>query len=288
MSLAAAIQTVLLASMLLLVFALGARSSAGDGAYLFKQPNLLVRSLLAMNVLMPLLIVVFVMNADLRPAVKIALVALAVSPVPPFLPSKQLKLVSQDAYVYGLLVAASLLAIVLVPLSMELITSRLGIATRITATEVLRVVALTVLLPLGAGMIVRRYWPAAAGRIGPVANKAGGVLLLIALAPVLIAQWPTLVSLTGDGTLLAAVVFTAIGLFVGHLLGGPNPDNRTVLALATASRHPAVAIAIANAAFPTEKLAPAAVVLVLLVNLLAAAPYTAWRKRMHVLGGRHA
>jgi BASS family bile acid:Na+ symporter len=287
MSLAAVIQLTLVTSMMLLVFAMGTRCAAGDVTYLFRKPALLVRSLLAMNVLMPLLVIALVSNFDLRLPVKIALVALAVSPVPPFLPGKQLKLVTNDAYVYGLLVAASLASIVLVPVTFAWIAARLGLPEHVTALDVLQIVAITAIIPLGVGMLAHRLSPAAANRIAAMANVIGSVLLVIAFIPVLIAQWPAIVSLTGDGTLLAAVVFTAVGLIVGHVLGGPDTDNRTVLALATASRHPAVAIAIANATFPDEKLAPAAVLLVLLVNILAAAPYTAWRKRLHFTG-RHA
>ena len=39
-----------------------------------------------------------------RPPVEVALVALSVSPVPPFLPDKMLRLTLHQGYVYGLLV----------------------------------------------------------------------------------------------------------------------------------------------------------------------------------------
>jgi BASS family bile acid:Na+ symporter len=50
---------------------------------------------------------------------------------------------------------------------------------------------------------------------------------------------------TSTALIIAAVA--AIGLAIGHWLGGPNPDDRTVLALSTASRHPAIALAAATA-----------------------------------------
>ena len=62
--------------------------------------------------------------------------------------------------------------------------------------------------------------------------------------------------------------------------GGPEPNDRTVLAISSAARHPAIALAIATANFPDQTLAPAAVVLYLLVSLIAAAPYSLWRKRV--------
>jgi hypothetical protein len=52
------------------------------------------------------------------------------------------------------------------------------------------------------------------------------------------------------------------------------------LGLATASRHPAVAIAITSAILPGEKLVGAAVLLNLLVGAIASAPYIMWSKRV--------
>jgi predicted Na+-dependent transporter len=270
--------------MMLLVLALGLRSAPGDARYLLARPALLIRSLLAMNVVMPLLVLWLVMAFDLRPPVKIALFALSISPVPPFLPGKQLKLPASQGYTYGLFATTALVAIVLVPLTMTWIGGRVSAEVHIGAAKVLSIVAMTVLIPLAVGIVVRHFAPRAAAQVAPIADKLGSVLLIVAFIPVLIVQWPAMRSLLGDGTLLAIVAFTALGLAVGHLLGGPQPQDRSVLALATASRHPAVALAIAAASFPEQKLVAAAVLLALIVGVLASVPYTAWRKRLHAGG----
>ena len=54
--------------------------------YVLRRPALLARSLLAMYVLMPIVAVALAVAFDLIPSVEIALLALAVSPVPPLLP----------------------------------------------------------------------------------------------------------------------------------------------------------------------------------------------------------
>ena len=61
--------------------------------------------------------------------------------------------------------------------------------------------------------------------------------------------------------------------------GGPAPGNRLVLALATSTRHPAIAFAIAKANFPNEPNLGAAVVLYLLVSLCIGLPYQVWQHR---------
>src|SRR5271168_2447900 len=116
MSVANLIRLTELLSIMLIVFGFGLRSTVRDATTLFRHPLLLVRSVLATSVLMPLFAASIVAVFSLRPAIGIALIALAVSPVPPFLPGQQLKLVAQQDYVFGLLGASSLLAIVLAPL----------------------------------------------------------------------------------------------------------------------------------------------------------------------------
>ena len=263
-----------------MVVGLGLRSVRGDAMHLLRRPGLLARSLLSTSVIRPLLVIALLSIFELRPPVRIALVALAVSPVPPFLPVKQLLIGAHRAYVYSLFVFSSILAVVLVPLTMACIGRTVGIA-HIGPGQVLSVVTLTTLLPLWLGMSTRNVLPATAARLAPVADRLGLALLMMVLLIILIREWPQMGALLGDATVLAIVLFTALGLLMGHMLGGPEPRQRSALALATASRHPAVALAVAAASFPNENLVPAAVLLALVVGFLTTAPYAAWRARVH-------
>src|SRR5262245_40938814 len=121
MTLAELIPLVIRASILLLVFGLGLRATPEDTTYLFRRPRLLFRALLAMGVAVPIFAALLAANFDLYQPVEVALVLLSVSPVPPILPSKQLKLGAHRSYVYGLLVTAAFFAIVLVPLMVKLL-----------------------------------------------------------------------------------------------------------------------------------------------------------------------
>jgi len=76
-------------------------------------------------------------------------------------------------------------------------------------------------------------------------------------------------------------VFSVIGLVTGHVLGGPDPTERLVLAMATASRHPGVAAAIAAATFPGQMLTAPAIALYLVVSSLMTAVYLGWFRRRH-------
>ena len=269
------------ASIFLTVFALALETTLDDALYLFRRPSELVQSLLSMNVIMPLFAAALVALFDLHPAVEIALIALAVSPVPPILPKKQVKAGGHGSYAMGLLVAAAVLAIVFVPLTVDLLGRVFGGAAQISVVTIAQLVFTTVLLPLAAGMAVDHFAPAFADRIAKPVSLAAAVLLIGSALPVVITAWPAITSLIGNGTIIAIAAFVIVGLAAGHALGGPVPEDRTVLAFSTASRHPGVALAIASANFPGEKLVLAAVLLYLIVNAVVSMLYMKWRHRGH-------
>jgi BASS family bile acid:Na+ symporter len=281
MSLEQLIMLAIKASILLLVFALGLHANWQDATYLFRRPGLLLRSLLSMNVIMPLFAAAVAALFDLHPVVKIAIIALALAPVPPILPGKQEKAGGTASYAIGLLVAAALFAIVLVPIGIELIGRAFAEDVHMTPGAVASIVAMTVLVPLSAGMTFNRFAPELAERMARPVSRFAAVLLVVAALPVLFTAWPTVMSMIGNGTLLVLALFAAFGLTVGHLLGGSDADNRSVLALATAARHPAVALAIAGTNFEQQKTFLAVVLLYLIVGALVAFPYVFWRKRLH-------
>jgi BASS family bile acid:Na+ symporter len=266
-------------SLALMVLGIGLQSTTRDATYVVRHPALLARSLLAMSVIMPLFAVVLARSFALTPVVSLALVALTLSPVPPFLPKRVVRATGDSSYIVGLLVSASIAAIIVIPLSVSLLGVLFDAALQVPPAVITKLVGASVLLPLGIGIGLRAAAPTLASRAAKPVSLVSMVLLTAALIPLLIAAWPAMRGLIGDGTLVAIVAMTLAGLLCGHLLGGPERDDRTVLALATAMRHPGVAIAILAATFPDEKHAPAAVLLALVVGAIASAPYVAWSKR---------
>jgi BASS family bile acid:Na+ symporter len=97
--------------------------------------------------------------------------------------------------------------------------------------------------------------------------------LALSFIAVVVAVLPASLLLIGNGTLLALAVFVGIGIAVGHLLGGPNREDRVVLGLSTGCRHPGMAIAIAAANFPQETRVVAAALLYLFVNITISIAY---------------
>ena len=279
MSLAEFILLVLKISIVLSVLAIGLNVSFSDTAYLFRKPGLLGKALLSMYVIMPVVALALVMLSDLNPAVKVALVTLSVSPIPPILPNKEFKAGGSANYTIGLLVATGLLAIVITPLILEVFQRVSGRELGMPMCTIAMQVLATILVPLLIGIAIKTFAPAIGAKVAKPLAKIAGLLLLLGILPVLLSAGRAVLSLIGDGTLLSLAAFALVGLLVGHLLGGPETENRRVLALSTASRHPAVALGIAHANFPNQKLAVGTIFLYFLVSMILSAPYISLVKR---------
>jgi BASS family bile acid:Na+ symporter len=270
---------VLKASIALSVFAIGLKATFSDATFLFRRPEQLGRALLSMSVLMPLFALALVLLFDLRPAVEIALVAISVSPIPPVFPNKAFKAGGTESYTIGLLVASCAVSVIVIPVAMEIFERATGLPLSMRARSVAFTVLITVFGPLLTGMAVRAIAHGFADRVAKPMALISLVLLVLSALPVMVGMAQPMWSLVGDGTLLSLTVFALVGYVVGHLLGGPGPANRPTLALASATRHPAVALGIAHANFPNQKLAAPAVVLYLLVSGVVSVIYLTWSKR---------
>ena len=283
MALAEVIRISVVASIFLIVFALGMNASLRDATSLFRRPWQLFKSILSMNVLMVIFAAAIVSIFRLDPALKIAIIALAVSPVPPFLPGKQMKAGGTASYSVGLLFAAVLISIVLVPVSIENLGRLFGVAAHVSPSRILPIVLVTAIVPLLCGLALRGLAPDFAARsLRPVSTFAT-VLLVISVLPILFTKAGAVWAMVGNGTLLVLALFTAVGLAIGHFLGGPDPDDRTVLAFATSARHPGTALAIAAQNFPDKASDVMAVIIChLIIGAVVSMPYLVWRRRSHL------
>src|SRR6478609_5667984 len=121
MTLAKLIPLALQSSIAILLFCIALKSSFRDITRLLDKPGLLARSFLAMNVIMPIFAVMLALAFEFNNALEIAFIALAIAPVPPILPKKELKAGGTSSYIIGLLAVTSVVSIVLVPATVELL-----------------------------------------------------------------------------------------------------------------------------------------------------------------------
>src|SRR5262249_45720389 len=245
---------------------------------LIRRPALLGRSVLAIFVIVPIVAVAPGHAFDFPRAARIALIPPAVSPLAPPLSLHPLWVGRGFSFSAGVVWMVALWLGVVVRLLVALVGRFLGWSSLVSPLRAAGVVAAIVLLPLVAGMVVRALRPVLADRIELPASLVGTVVLRLATLALLLTSLHAIWALIVNGTVIAIAAVVAGGFAAGHVLGGPHPNGRTVLALAGGFRHPAVALATA-AASSSEPHFAAAIVLYLLLGDIVGLPYTIWRQR---------
>jgi BASS family bile acid:Na+ symporter len=203
-----------------------------------------------------------------------ALLALAISPMAPFLPRKQWKVGGDAEWVTALQVAATLLSVALAPVYLAIFSRAFDMSVEAPVAGMMKVLTLTVLAPLGLGLLVRGLAPDLAARLVRPVGLIGTAVLAAVVLLILVGVWPALAAAAATQALPAAVLLAVGGVVLGHVLTpGPAPD-KTSAAMAAVSRHPGVAIVLASAALggaPSALLG--SVLLFLLVGTLVLAVY---------------
>jgi BASS family bile acid:Na+ symporter len=102
-----------------LILAIGMTAVTDDIVYLWRRPVLLMKSIIAMYLVMPAVAVLMARVLDLPERTELALVILAICAGAPLLPKKLIKFGGDPSYVFSLIVNTSLLAIATVPASLH-------------------------------------------------------------------------------------------------------------------------------------------------------------------------
>jgi len=246
--------------------AVGLEANFSDASFVFRHPSELIRAFFSVHVLMPLLAIVLVLTFNLDPAVKIALVVFSVSPVAALFPERALRAGGKTDYSVGLMTTTALLAIVVIPIALEIFKDIFRLPLHTPAGSIAALVFVTILVPLLVGIAVRAKAPAFAKRMAKPLGRIALVLLILGLLPILFRSMRTILSLIGNGTLLSFAGFVIVGYIIGYLLEKPRPENRPILALANVARHPAIAAVVAHANFPQLKSVLPSVLLYVFVN----------------------
>ncbi|GAB4066911.1 hypothetical protein KHC28_17250 [Ancylobacter sonchi] len=267
------------AAMVALIMAIGMGASIADVTHLLRRPALLLRSLLAMYVIVPATAMLLVWLLPLTPGVKATLLVLAVSAGAPLLPRK-LKGIGRNAYGFSLVAISSLLAMIVTPAWVALLAWHFGVAAELSWLDVARAIGLAFFVPLVAGMVLgrvlARLLPARADRIADVLGATAMLVLTLSAVILLASQWAILFDVRLVG-LLALTLFMALALGIGHYCGGPAEDDRTTLAVACCTRHIGIAIIVATLFHGPGTLVLLAVYI--LVSTMVTVPYLQWRRK---------
>lgn len=263
------------------VLATGLETTPRDVQYVARRPALLLRSILALVVVVPMAAIVLWRSLPIGSTAAIALGCAALAPAFPFLARKLDDDGTNRSLAKSLSFATSLLAVVTIPLGLSVLryAGRLepALAPQVSEGAIVRTLAVCVLCPLIVGVVVRKLAPDVAQRIAPSIERAANLVLPGVVGVVLLVGGVALFRV-GFASVFAMVLLPLVALLVGHALGGPSSEDRTTLALATANRSPALAGLVASTCFPAVPAMPLAVACVIVAGLVSI-PYLRARKR---------
>lgn len=258
----------------IIIFGIGLDSTLHDAFRLFRHPALLLRSLLAMYVLVPLAAVGLVILLPLPAGAEAGLLVLAVSAGAPLLPRKMLG-IGDGAYTFSLVAVSSVLAVILVPLWLEMLGPLFPRLPRLAPEKAALVLGESFFLPLLAGMAVRRFFPKLAAWTGGRVVGLAGLAMTLAAVVLLAVNWHLVLEVRWQG-IAALALLILIALVIGHLVGGPQEENRSALAVACATRHIGVAVVVATS-LPGGRVA-VVISIYIAISVAITLPYTRWRR----------
>lgn len=267
----------------LIIASIGLQARHRDVLAAMRNTDLVLKGLLAVNVIVPIAALVITSILPIHPLVRIGIVIMAVSPMAPLVQMKMWKGGLDTSAAIGLYVALILSAIIFVPATVALLSALYPTQASISVAAVAKMVAITTLAPVAVGLAISNWAPDFARRAAPIVMILGFIAVLLLAVLILYKKGGAMLGLLGDGTLLAIMVTVAVGIAAGSLLGRPNPANSNALAMAAGTRHPGIAALIVHANF-NEPRVMLTVLLFLLTGIIMTLAYLLWQKK-HVEGG---
>jgi BASS family bile acid:Na+ symporter len=245
-------------------------------AYFKERPALILRSLLAAIVLVPLAALALIMILKPSPALAIGLAILvSCPPAPLMVATATTKGGANAVFLASLHLSLAALGFFTVPAVLFLLSRALGFSADVHLGTMSWILGRTILVPIGLGLAARAMYPALADRVGPALGKAGNMAVVVMLILLAVAFLPIL-DLDGWSYVVIAAV-SAVALAIGHWLGPDDAREKTVLAVECGSRHPALAMAIGAANFGADRALPILVPCILTSGVVAIL-YLMWRR----------
>ena len=228
-----------------------------------RNARLVSLTLAANFVLMPLGAIALARLLRLDQGYGVGLLVLGAAAGAPFLPKLAAIAKGNEAVAVGLMVLLMVLTVGYMPLVMPVLLEGVSV----DVMKIARSLVLLMLLPLGAGLVVKARYASAAGAAKPPLDRIANVSLIAVIALITVTNLEKVAGVFGTGGILAGILFIVWGLGVGYLLGGPDRDSRRVLALGTAQRNIAAALVVGGQNFSDPKVV-VMVTVVALVGLL--------------------
>ncbi len=261
-----------------LMLAIGINLSFEKLLSLWRQPKLLFRDLFAVTVLVPLVVIILLKLFNQPKEVEMGLALLAVSPGAPLM-SKRSQMAGVSVFhSAGLQLTLALVAVFVTPLTLNIFHAIFDLQTeKLSILEVSGQIFMAQLLPVSIGLLIQRFLPKVALKIGkPLTMFYNSLFLLLALLLLIPALRTTLN--IGIITTLLIILMVLISMGIGHFLGGPDLEKRSALAIACIARNIGLALFIAVLNNAEKQVFPILASYAVLGSMFAI-PYSQWSKK---------
>jgi BASS family bile acid:Na+ symporter len=171
-------------------------------------------------------------------------------------------------------------AIAYIPLAVALHGVVFSHSFMISGWLIARVVLTQGLVPLLAGIAVARLWPRVCRLAERYAERFINTVRLVVVLVAGVAAFRGLAEVGARGWLTCALI-AAAALAIGHALGGPTPVTRTVLAITSAVRFPALALLFTSLIPNGARFIPAILAFVISSGVLSGIYRAAMARRQH-------
>jgi BASS family bile acid:Na+ symporter len=261
-----AVSVAMLGFVLSSMLGMGLGLTVGQIVAPLRNLRLVVLSLVANFVLMPLVALGLARVLRLDEPLAVGLVLLGAAAGAPFLPKLAQIAKGNLAFAVGLMVLLMVLTIAYLPLVLPLLLEGVSVSP----AKIARSLLLLMLLPLAVALVVNARLPAAATRTKPVLDRISNLSLIVLIVLLMAVNARSVLSVFGTRGILATLIFLAAGYGIGWVLGGPAADTRPVLGLGTSQRNIAAALVVGQS-FGDPKVV-VMVVVVAILGLLTLMP----------------
>jgi BASS family bile acid:Na+ symporter len=229
--------------------------------------RLVILSLLANFILMPLAAVILAKLLRLDEPFGIGLLLLGCSAGAPFLPKLAQVAKGNLAFGVGLMVLLMVVTVIYLPLVLPMLLSNVSV----NPAKIARSLFLLMLVPLAGALVIKARYGAFAARVKPRLDKISSLSLILVVLLLVVVNFKNVMGVFGTRAILAGLLFTALAFVVGWFFGGPAKDTQSVLALGTAQRNIAAGLVVGSESFSDPKVV-VMVVVVANVGLLILMP----------------
>lgn len=224
-------------------------------SYLQTRPILLQRSLLAVDVLVPIASYLIIILFKLPLEISTAILLIAACPGSPLTARKVLKKGGIFAYGASLHIVVVLLSIITTPFTLWLFFAYSDLNIQVNVLDIVNQLITAQLIPLVLGIFISEKFSTLANKIRNPLRIIGDFSLLGITILIVVVTFRFVLQI--NFTSLVAIVLTvSISLAIGHLMGGRYPQRRHTLALVCASRNIGLAAFIASLNFPITLILP--------------------------------